>query len=133
MKSWIPLLVAALLGPSLSSCFVGVDRNRYDDEALFTVEWTVDGANDSEVCFDFDAEYAYVTVESRYGVEAEDTVLCDRFGIDFYVLPGDYWATVQLLDRAERPITTVVETDTYPLYEGDREYVVADFPPSSFR
>ena len=129
MKSWIPLL-AALSVTALSGCFVGVDDHH--DDAIFTVEWTVDRSTSRVACLDFGADSAYVTIESRFGTEDSLTLPCEAFGHDFILLPGRYWATVQLLDRRGREITSVVETDEYDLYAGDGEYVVADFPPDSF-
>lgn len=132
MKSLIPLL-AALMGTALSGCFVGVDdRGGRDDDAIFTVEWRVDRSTSRAACLDFGADAAYVTIESRFGTEDSVTVPCEDFGHDFYLLPGSYWATVQMLDRGGREITSVVETDEYDLYAGDAEFVVADFPPDSF-
>jgi hypothetical protein len=135
MKSLIPLL-AALSGLALPGCFVGVDHDHggaYADDALFTVEWSIDGSTDPDACLDFDAAYAYVTVESRYGTEADQTVPCERFSYDFYLPPGRYWVTVALQDRDRRDVTSVIETDSYSLAEGDSNYVVADFPPDSFQ
>jgi hypothetical protein len=132
MKSWIPSL-AALMGTALSGCFVGVDdRGGYADDAIFSVEWRIDGSRSPAACFDFGVDAAYVTIESRFGTEQEATVDCEDFGVDFYVQPGDYWATVELLDRTERPISSVVETREMPLFAGDDEYVVAEFPPDAF-
>jgi hypothetical protein len=133
MKSLIPL--AALMGTALSGCFVGVDdrgRGSYPDDAIFAVEWRIDGSRSPAACFDFGVDAAYVTIESRFGTEQEATVNCEDFAIDFYVEPGDYWATVELLDRTGRPISSVVETREMPLYAGDDEYVVAEFPPDAF-
>lgn len=127
------VLLTALSGTALSGCFVGVDdRGGYADDAIFAVEWRIDGSRSPAACFDFGVDAAYVTIESVYGTEQEATVNCEEFGIDFYVLPGDYWATVELLDRSGRPISSVVETREMPLFVGDHEYVVADFPPDAF-
>lgn len=134
MKHGISLL-AALLGTALSGCFVGIeDRHHpHDDDVLFTVEWRIDRSTSPAACFDFGVDSAYVTIESRFGTEDSVTVDCEKFGWDFYLPPGTYWATVQLLDRRGREITSVVETYEYDLYAGESEYVVADFPPDSFR
>jgi hypothetical protein len=134
MKSLLAALLVVVSGTALTGCVVGVDdRRSYDDDALFTVEWTIAGSSRGIACDDFGAYDAYVTIESRFGTEDSTTVACDRFGVDFYLLPGTYWATVQMLDRGGREISTVLETDEYDLYAGDAEYVVADFPPDSFR
>lgn len=132
MKTWIPLL-AALSGFALSGCFVGVDRDgHYADDAIFTVEWRIEGSSHPDACLDFGARYAYLTVESRYGTEDDRTLPCEDFGYDFYVPPGTYWVTVTLLDRDHRDITSTIETDSYTLYENDGTDVVADFPEDSF-
>jgi hypothetical protein len=131
MKSLIPLL-AALSGIALSGCVVGVDDRGAPGDGIFTVEWRIDGAASRADCAYFGADVAYLTVESRFGREDEATVPCEDFGYDFFLLPGDYWVTVQLLDRRDRPISSIIETDEYPLYAGDGQYVVADFPPDSF-
>lgn len=131
MKSLFTLLVA-LSGIALSGCFVGVEDHGHPDDAIFTVEWRIAGSSSRAACLDFGADWAYVTVESRFGTEDSATVPCEDFGYDFYLLPGTYWVTVQLLDRREREITSVIETDEYDLYAGNGEFVVADFPPSSF-
>lgn len=132
MKSYFAVL-AALLGTALSSgCFVGIDDRRSPGDAIFTVEWRIDGSSSPAACFDFGVDAAYVTVESRFGTEDAVTVNCEDFGYDFFLLPGRYWVTVQLLDRRQREITSVIETLEYDLYAGDGEVVVADFPPDSF-
>jgi hypothetical protein len=132
MKTWIPLL-AAMMGIASPGCFVGVDRDgHYADDAIFTVEWRIEGSADRDACLDFDAAYAYLTIESRYGTEDDRTVRCEEFGYDFYVPPGRYWATVTLLDPNEHEITTTIQTDPETLYENDGTYVVADFPADSF-
>lgn len=130
MKSLIALL-AALSGFALSGCVVGVDGGGPGD-AIFTVEWRIDGAAIRGDCAYFGADVAYLTVESRFGTEDSATVPCEDFGYDFYLLPGSYWVTVQLLDRRDRPVSSVIETLEYDLYAGDGEVVVADFPPDSF-
>ena len=62
MKSSIAF--AALMGTALSGCFVGVDdRGGYADDAIFTVEWRIDGSRSPAACFDFDVDAAYVTIE----------------------------------------------------------------------
>jgi hypothetical protein len=131
MKSWIPLLTA-VAGIALPGCFVGVDHDHQDD-AVFTVEWSIDGATDGADCDYYGAAYADVTVESRYGTEDYAVVPCDRFQHDFYLAPGRYWVTVTMLDSHDDEVSTPVRTDSYDLFEGDSEYVVADFPPDSFR
>jgi hypothetical protein len=127
MKSLIALL-AALSGIAFSGCVVDGGPG----DAIFTVEWRIDGSASRLACLDFGADAAYVTVESRFRTEDSATVPCEDFGYDFYLAPGSYWATVQLLDRADREITSVVETDEFDLFAGDGEFVVADFPPDSF-
>lgn len=132
MKTWIPLL-AALSGIALPGCFVGVDHHGpYDDDAIFTVEWRIEGSSHPAACLDFGAAYAYVTLESRFGLEDDRTVPCEDFGYDFYAAPGRYWVTVTLLDRGQRDITSTIETDSYSLPPGGGEVVVADFPEDSF-
>lgn len=131
MKSRIPLLGMVMgLALALQGCFFAVDHDAHD--AIFTVEWRVDGSSHPDACWDFGAEYAFITVESRYGLETSRTVACERFGYDFYLAPGRYWVTVTLQDRHHDDITSVVETDSHTLYEGGGDYVVADFPPDSF-
>jgi hypothetical protein len=129
MKSWISLL-AVLSSIALSGCFVGVAHD--DSDAIFTVEWRIEGSSRRNACLDFGAEYAYVTVESRFGTEDYQTLPCEDFGYDFYVPPGRYSVTVTLLDSSHRDITTVLETASYSLGEGDGEVVVADFLEDSF-
>ena len=131
MKSWIALLV--LSGMALSGCVVGVEhRHGYVDDAIFTVEWRIAGSASRAACRDFGVDAAYITIESRYGREDSATVPCEDFGYDFYLPPGRYWVTVTLLDRAQRDITSTIETDAYDLYANDGEFVEADFPPDSF-
>jgi hypothetical protein len=127
MKSLITLL-AALSGIALSGCVVDGGPG----DAIFTVEWRIDGRASRADCAYFAADVAYLTVESRFGVEDEATVPCEDFGYDFYLAPGDYWVTVELLDSRDRPVATGIETDEYPLFAGDGEVVVADFPSDSF-
>lgn len=132
MRSWIPLLgtLAFLVMPG---CVVAVDHDGPGfGDALFTVEWTVDGSTQPAACWDFGAEYAYVTVESRYGVEDYRTLSCERFGYDFYLPPGRYWVTIVLQDRHHDDITAIVETGSRTLYAGESDYVVIDFPGDSF-
>jgi hypothetical protein len=130
MKSWIPLL-AALSGIALSGCIVDV-ADGYADDAVYTVEWRIDGSGHPAACRDFDAAFVYVTIESRAGTEDYATVPCEDFGVDFYLLPGRYWVTVTMLDRARFDISSTVQTDPITLRAGDGDYVVADFPPDSF-
>jgi hypothetical protein len=127
MKSLITLL-AALSGIAFSGCVVDGGPS----DAIFTVEWRIDGSSSRGACLDFGVDAAYLTVESRFGLEDEATLPCEDFGFDFYLPPGDYWVTAVLLDRRGREITSVIETDEYPLFAGDGEFVVADFPPDSF-
>jgi len=130
MKSWIPLLTA-VAGLALPGCFVGVDHDHGD--GVFTVEWSIDGATHGSDCDYFGAAYVDVTLESRYGTEDYAVVECDRFGYDFHAPPGRYWVTVTMMDDHDRDVSTTIRTDSYDLFEGDSEYVVADFPPDSFR
>jgi len=90
----------------------------------------VDGTTDPAECSRSDARYAYVRIESRYGLEAEREVPCEDFGTDFSLPPGRYWVTAVLLDRRHDDRTESVETD--PRYVEDGDYVVIDFPADSF-
>jgi hypothetical protein len=129
MKSWIPLL-SAVAGLALPGCFVGVDHDH--DDAVFSVEWSIDGAAHGADCDYYGAAYADVSIESRAGTEDYVVVPCDRFQHDFYLAPGRYWVTVTLLDENDEEVSTTIKTESYDLYEGESEYVVADFPPDSF-
>jgi hypothetical protein len=134
MKRWIPLW-AMCVGMALPGCMIPVDHDHggfYADDAVLTVEWRVDGSTHPNACWDFGAEYAYITVESRYGVEDTKLVSCDAFGYDFYLPAGRYWVTISLQDSRHDDITSLVETDARTLFEGDSSSVVADFPESSF-
>jgi hypothetical protein len=126
MKSLFALL-AASSALTLSGCFVGID-----DDAVFTVEWRIDGSDHPAACADFRVDAAYVEIHSRSGLDDYRTVRCEDFGTDFDLPPGTYWATVSLVDRSGFDVTTVIETDEYRLTAGGGNYVVADFPPSSF-
>ena len=131
MKRLFSTLLLTLSSITASGCMVDVDHpGHYYDDAIFTVEWTVDGTTNPAECSRSGARYAYVRVESRYGVEAERTVPCEDFGTDFTVPPGRYWVHVVLLDRQHVDRTESVETD--PRYVEDSDYVVIDFPADSF-
>ena len=133
MKSWIPLLMAAGLG--LPGCLVGVDHGhgRGQGDGVFSVDWSIDGATHGSDCDYYGAASVDITVMSRYGEEDYAVVSCDRFTHDFYLPPGSYWVTVTMLDSHDNDVSTTIRTDEYSLYEGDSQYVVADFPPDSFR
>ena len=130
MKIWISMFSLAL-GLTASGCLVEADHpgGSYDD-AVFTVEWSVDGYTSARECDASGARYAHITVLSDYGVEAEREEPCDKFGTDFYLEPGRYWVEVVLLDRSGRERTETVETDSRFVEDGD--YVVIDFPADSF-
>lgn len=130
IKSWIPLFTA-VAGLTLPGCFVGADHHGGD--GLFTVEWSIDGRTRGDDCDYYGASSVYISVESRHGTEDYATVACDRFGYDFHLLPGDYWVEVTMLDNRDNDVSTTIRTDTYPLDEGESQYVVADFPGDSFR
>lgn len=130
MRNWIST-ISLVFGLSASGCMVDVDHpSHYDDDALFTVEWSVDGSTDPRDCDASGARYAAIRVESKYGTEAEREVPCDEFGTDFYLPPGRYWVDIVLLDRSHQETTRSVETDSR--YVEDSDYVVIDFPADSF-
>jgi hypothetical protein len=135
MKRWISLWTMCL-GLISPGCMVGVDHGHgsggYYDDALLTVEWRVDGSTHPDACWDYGAEYAYITVESRSGVEESRVVSCDAFSYDFYLPAGRYWVTISLQDGRHDDITSVIETDSRTLYDGESSYIVAEFPDSSF-
>jgi hypothetical protein len=115
---------------SASGCMVDVDHPGHYYDAVFTVEWSVDGTTDPAECARSGARYAYVRVESRYGVEDEHEVPCEDFGTAFTLPPGRYWVHAVLLDRRHAERTESVETDSQ--YVDDGDYVVIDFPADSF-
>ena len=131
MKRWFSLLCLAF-GLTASGCFVDLDHpgHYYDDDSILTVEWRVDGSTNPRECDASGARFAYVRVESRYGVEAEREVPCEDFGTDFYLAPGRYWVVIVLLDRRHDEVTESVETD--PRYLDGGDYVDIDFPADSF-
>jgi hypothetical protein len=131
MKIWISMFSLAL-GLTASGCLVDVDHpgGHAAGDALFTVDWSVDGTDSARECDYFGARYANVTIMSSYGVEDEQEISCDAFGADFYLEPGRYWVEIVLLDRSGHEITETVETDSRYVEDGD--YVVVDFPADSF-
>ena len=131
MKRLFSTLLLTLSSITASGCMVDVDHpGHYDDRVVFTVEWSVDGTTDPAECSRSGARYAYVRVESRYGVEDEQEVPCEDFGVNFLLPPGRYWVHAVLLDRRHTDRTESVETD--PRYVDDGDYVVIDFPADSF-
>ena len=130
MKIWISMLTL-LLGLTASGCFVDLDRpGHYHDDAILTVEWSIDGRTDPRECRASGADYAYVRVESGDGVVDEQEVPCEDFGTDFWLPPGRYWVVIVLLDRRHNDRTETVETDRRYLDDGD--FIEVDFPADSF-
>src|SRR5689334_13462979 len=76
-------------------------------DGTFTIDWSIDNAQDPLVCSDFDADAIEVTVyDDGSSVGTAYDVACEDFVLTVSLPPGTYDATAVLLDVNGVPITT---------------------------
>jgi hypothetical protein len=127
--SWVGLAMGSLLS---SGCIVAVDHHDSGYDSVLTVEWTINDSQSSNRCTQSSASSAEITVSSSRGFDEHRIVDCRDFGADFYVPPGRYRVTVQLLDYDGEPRTTAATADSHEIYEDVDDNVVIDFGAESF-
>jgi hypothetical protein len=103
------------------------------DDGTFTIDWSIDEAQDPFVCSDFDADAIEVTIYdhgSAVGTAYDD--ICEDFVLTVSLEPGTYDATAVLLDVNGDPITTTIDIAPFDVFSDTDFSVSVDFPPDSF-
>lgn len=98
-----------------------------------TFRWSIRGAFDSRDCYAYAASMMQILVYDSDGANLEDIeASCSAFGTTTALNPGWYSATLQLLDAAGRPVSTVLDTGPFDVHPDNDVLIDTDFPDSSF-
>ena len=98
-----------------------------------TLRWSIRGAFDPGDCYAYAAATMQILVYDSDGAYLEDIeASCTAFGTTTALDAGWYSATMQLLDAAGRPVSTLLDTSSFDVHPATDVLIDTDFPDSSF-
>jgi hypothetical protein len=130
------LLALAALAIGLTACTAQVSTAPVvvpPASSTLIVDWTINGTNDPNQCFQSSAAAIQVSVTASGGVPAGTfQQSCTAFATSITLSAGSYIADAVLLDPSGTPRTTSVPINPFTLNGGDTLSIPIDFPASSF-